>query len=34
LNPEYFAHFRKLALKYWRDLDRKAIFHESTDCRQ
>jgi pyrimidine-specific ribonucleoside hydrolase len=28
LNPAYFAHFRKLSLDYWHDLDRKKIFDE------
>jgi len=28
LNPAYFAHFRKLSIDYWRDLDRKKIFDE------
>jgi len=28
LNPAYFAHIRKLAIDYWRDLDRKKIFDE------
>lgn len=25
-SPGYFAHFRRLSLQYWRDLDRKEIF--------
>ncbi len=28
LNPEYFAHFRKLSIVYWLDLDRREIFDE------
>jgi pyrimidine-specific ribonucleoside hydrolase len=28
LNPEYFAHIRKLSLEYWLTLDRKEIFEE------
>ena len=31
LNPEYFAHIRKLAIRFWLDLDRQEIFDESTD---
>ena len=28
LNPEYFAHVRKLSIRYWIDLDRQDIFDE------
>lgn len=28
LNPEYFAHIRKLSIDYWYELDRKKIFEE------
>ena len=28
LNPEYFAHLRKLSIQYWLDLDRQDIFDE------
>lgn len=28
LNPEYFAHIRKLSIDYWYELDRKNIFEE------
>lgn len=28
LNPEYFAHIRKLSISYWLDLDRQNIFNE------
>ncbi len=28
LNPEYFAHIRKLSIDYWLNLDRKEIFDE------
>lgn len=31
LNPEYFAHIRKLSLKYWLEWDRKEIFEEILD---
>lgn len=28
LNPDYFAHIRKLSIRYWYDFDRKEIFDE------
>ncbi|MBW2011785.1 MAG: hypothetical protein JRI32_09160, partial [Deltaproteobacteria bacterium] len=28
LNPEYFAHIRKLSIDYWYKMDRKKIFEE------
>lgn len=31
VNPEYFAHFRELAIQYWFELDRQEIFIESMD---
>jgi pyrimidine-specific ribonucleoside hydrolase len=31
LNPEYFAHIRKLSIEYWLKWDRKAIFEEITN---
>jgi len=31
LNPAYFAHFRKLSIDYWLDLDRREIFDELTE---
>jgi pyrimidine-specific ribonucleoside hydrolase len=31
LNPEYFAHIRKLSVTYWHEFDRKEIFDEITD---
>ncbi|QTA92553.1 Uncharacterized protein dnm_086360 [Desulfonema magnum] len=29
LNPDYFAHIRKLSIKYWHDFDRRKIFDKN-----
>ncbi|MDY6853191.1 MAG: nucleoside hydrolase [Thermodesulfobacteriota bacterium] len=32
LNPEYFAHIRKLSIRYWLNLNREDIFEELIEC--